>query len=75
MPTINDDFPEFLLDVSNISRKMQFYHYTRGLKGSIWEKLSRKDYKELSEAMKDAWIIEEAHCRVGTCKGTQIFGP
>lgn len=75
VPTFNDDFQKILLDIPKISKEEQVDRYTRGLKSYIWKELCTKDYKELSEAMRDAERVEAAHRRVGTRIGTQTYEP
>ena len=63
--TFNDDFQRIMLDIPNISMEEQIDRYTRGLKSYIWKELCTKDYKELTEAMRDAERVEAAHRRAG----------
>lgn len=69
--TFNDDFQKIVLDIPNISMEEQIDRYTRGLKSYIWKELCTKDYKELTEAMRDAERIEAAHRRSGTSNQTK----
>lgn len=73
VPSFNDDFQKIVLDIPNISMEEQIDRYTRGLKPYIWRELCTKDYKELTEAMRDAERVEAAHRRsgnVGTSKNS-----
>lgn len=63
--TFNDDFQKIILDIPNISMEEQVDRYTRGLKPYIWKELCTNDYKDITEAMRNAERVEAAHKRVG----------
>lgn len=63
--SFNDDFQRIILDIPNISIEEQIDRYTRGLKAYIWKELCTKEYRTLSDAMRDAERVESAHRRLG----------
>lgn len=64
----NEDFLKIILDITNIGMEEQVDRYTRGLNNFISKELCTKEYKSVTDAMKDTERVESVYRKEGSSR-------